>query len=131
MKKSEEQDKIKYKIKSIEEEIKENQKEYERLERNNLGGILIVLGVIGLFLFIVPGIIFFIIAGAVSNNNKKQMLEISTRIKELERQLADLKGTPVEEEEEKEGLQCSKCGADISEKDKFCPNCGARFVEKK
>lgn len=98
MNKSEEQKKIEYKIKSIEEEIEENQKEYDRLEGNALGTTLIVFGIIGLFIFIIPGVILLIIAGSVSNNNKKEKVRIYSRIKELERQLVELKGIPDEEE---------------------------------
>lgn len=101
MNKSEEQKKIEYKIKSIEEEIEENQKEYDRLEGNALGTTLIVFGIIGLFIFIIPGVILLIIAGSVSNNNKKEKVRIYSRIKELERQLVELKGIP----DEKEGKQ--------------------------
>ena len=25
-------------------------------------------------------------------------------------------------------MKCNKCGAEINEKDKFCPNCGSKII---
>lgn len=104
--------------KQIEEEKKEKEEEFKGLEKNyNLKTIeleierlqrrsgaeivLIILGIVGLFFYLIPGIIFFIIVGVISSGRK-------TKVASLRAQLELLKQSKKSEKEETSALKVLK-----------------------
>ena len=81
---------LKEKIQIVKDEIEENNKFYNKAKSGGGQFIWAILGVIGLFLWIIPGLICFIIGAIQYNNNKNLMYKTSTKISELKRELSDL-----------------------------------------
>jgi len=80
---------LKKNINHTQEQIKEAQETYDKAKKGTNQVVLIILGFFGLLFFILPGIVIFILAAVEYNNNKKTMISMSQKIKDLERELAD------------------------------------------
>ncbi|MCK4792638.1 MAG: hypothetical protein KAV87_53405 [Desulfobacteraceae bacterium] len=59
-------------------------KQIRQLEEGSTSvAILIILGIIGLFFFIIPGIIFFIIASSISSSRKSRAASLRAQLESI------------------------------------------------
>jgi len=79
------------KLGKVIEEIMENENIYQQAKKGGAQPILMILGIVGLFIFLIPGIIFIVIAGNQYSKNKQIMSKAKAKINSLEREIIDLK----------------------------------------